>query len=351
MTAKPTKLEMDQARRTRDPSYDGVFFVGVRTRRIFCRPSCRAKPALDRNVVYFHTLQQAMQNGYRPCKRCHPTETNGQHPEWVRRLLTLSDERQDRRLTDADLRAAGFDPVPARRYFTRSFGMTFQQYHTARRLGDALAAIKNGRPILTAGLDRGYESASGFHNAFTRRFGATPGRSRTIPHAVVHRVESPIGPLQLGATDQGVCLLSFQDESPAPLDLAALSRRLRRPVTPGVNRHIRRLQDELQRYFRRELTVFTTPLDVCGTPFQQLVWDELCRIPYGRTISYGELAGRIGRPAAQRAVGQANHNNPVAIVIPCHRVVQSNGNLCGYGGGLWRKQFLLDLETGAALIE
>lgn len=166
-----------------------------------------------------------------------------------------------------------------------------------------------------------------------------------MPSIVTQTVESPVGPLQLGATESGICLLEFADRGTSLTEINRHDRTIG-PLVPGSNSHLEQMADELARYFEGRLTEFAVPLDVVrGTPFQRRVWDHLLRIPFGETMSYGQLAQSMGRPGAQRAVGAANRANCIAIVIPCHRVVQSDGRLCGFGGGLWRKQFLLDHET------
>ncbi|HRX83945.1 MAG TPA: methylated-DNA--[protein]-cysteine S-methyltransferase [Phycisphaerae bacterium] len=347
-TRKPTKRELARARRARDASYDGVFWVCVKTTGIFCRPSCRARMPLERNVEYAFSPREALTRGYRPCKRCQPTRAPGAHPDWVQRVLQLSAEARDRRITDGELRSAGIDPVRARRYFVERFGMTFHAYHRAARMGAALDDLKGGTEPLATGLGRGYESDSGFRAAFSGKFKATPGRSRIVEQIKVEGMESPVGRFEIGATSRGVCLVEFADRRALPTELAQLEQRLKMPVVPGSNRFVAQMVDQLERYFAGELRDFTTELDITGTPFQRRVWAELMRIPYGQTISYGELARRVKLPGGQRAVGQANGANHIAIVIPCHRVVQSDGTLRGYGGGLWRKQHLLELEAAHA---
>jgi AraC family transcriptional regulator of adaptative response/methylated-DNA-[protein]-cysteine methyltransferase len=339
---------MARARLARDASYDGVFWVCVRSTGIFCRPSCTARMPLEANVAYARSVREALLEGFRPCKRCRPMETDGRPADWIADLLRLSETHLDQRLRDSDIRALGVDPVRARRHFIARYGMTFHAYHRARRLAGALGKLKGGEELLAAGLDHGYSSDSGFREAFARRFRTTPGRSDTVRQIFVTSMESPVGRLELGATDDGVCLIEFADRRALPTELAELERRLGKPVLPGINSHLEGIMDELERYFSGTLREFSTPLDIVGTLFQTRVWKVLCEIPYGRTLSYGQLAEKIGRPGAQRAVGQANGANHIAIVIPCHRVVQSDGQLRGYGGGLWRKQFLLDLEQGQA---
>ena len=349
MKQTPTRKEMSRARCCRDSSYDGVFWVCVCTTGVFCRPSCPAKTPQEANVTYALSVQEALLAGYRPCKRCRPLETDGRPPEWVRALLALADGYRARRLTDADLRGAGIDPARARRYFRDHLGMTFHAFHRAARLGGALGKLQRGSRLIDAGLDHGYESDSGFRSAFARQFGATPGRSGGVRPIVLRSLESPVGRLELAATERGVCLLEFGDRRSLPTEMALLKKKIG-GVVPGTNEHIESMADELAQYFAGRLTHFATPLEIVGTPFQRRVWAELCRIPYSRTVSYAEVARRVGRPGAVRAVGRANGTNRIAIAIPCHRVVGADGKLCGYGGGLWRKQFLLDVESSSELL-
>jgi AraC family transcriptional regulator of adaptative response/methylated-DNA-[protein]-cysteine methyltransferase len=158
----------------------------------------------------------------------------------------------------------------------------------------------------------------------------TPGRIRSEECVRVACVESPLGPLVAGATDHGICFLEFADCGEG--------------IAPGEHKHLGRLKTELEEYFAGSRREFSVPLDAQGTPFQRMVWDELHRIPYGETRSYEDMARNIGKPRAVRAVGHANGLNRIAILLPCHRVVNKSGALGGYGGGLWRKQFLLNLE-------
>ncbi len=259
-----------------DASYDGIFFTGVKTTRIFCRPSCAARKPLPENLEFFATPRDALVAGYRPCQRCHPLDADGRPPEWVEQLLASVEAAPAGRLTAADIQSLGIDPARARRYFLKNFGMTFNAYCRSQRLGQALEKIRQGADLDDVALDHGYESNSA--------------------------------------------------------------------LVPGCHPDLERLKDELARYFKAELKQFTVPLVFPGTPFQQRVWEALLRIPYGETRSYEDIAREVGSPGAVRAVGRANGMNRVAIVIPCHRVVNKSVALGGYGGGLWRKQFLLNLE-------
>jgi len=347
MNTLPPLREMIRAYQKSDSSYDGIFFLGVRTTGIFCRPSCRARKPRVENVTFFAGVREALFAGFRPCKRCRPLAASGTPPAWVERLLAEIDLDPGKRLRDADLRERGIDPTRARRFFRKHFGITFQAYGRARRMGKALEQIRKRSKIDDVALGNGYESPSGFRDAFVRTFGTPPGKSNGVGCVLLDWIDSPLGPLVAGATEDGVCLLEFTERRMLEAQFATLRKRLRCAVVPGRNEHLRRLKEELAAYFAGTLRKFTVPLVYPGSPFQKCVWDELRRIPYGRTCSYEELARRAGSPAGQRAVGQANGLNRIAIVIPCHRVVNKGGKLGGYGGGLWRKQFLLDLEQGS----
>jgi AraC family transcriptional regulator of adaptative response/methylated-DNA-[protein]-cysteine methyltransferase len=344
MPTLPPPAEMRRAFLSGDASYDGVFFTGVRTTGIFCRPSCTARKPRPENIEFFATPREAMFSGYRPCKRCRPLATDGQPPAWAERLLARIEADPGLRLKAADLRAAGVDPARARRWFLRHFGMTFQAYCRARRLAQAFRSIQEGSPVANAALESGFESESGFRTAFSRVFGATPRTAVSRDAILLDWVPSPVGPLVLGASRDGLCLLEFSDRRMLETQFDTLSSRFGAPLMPGRNRWIEAARAQLAEYFRGERRGFDLPLDVRGTPFQEQVWRALLEIPYGETWSYRDVATRIGAPTATRAVGTANGRNRLAIVIPCHRVVNADGQLGGYGGGLWRKQHLLDLE-------
>ena len=347
----PGPAEMERAFYAKDASYDGLFFTGVRTTGIFCRPSCPARKPLRRNIEFFPSVSRALFAGFRPCQRCRPLETDGRPPEWVERLLTTVDADPERRIRSADLRSMGLTPERVRRHFQRSFGMTFDAYCRARRLGGALEQLREGVDLDSAAFDAGYESLSGFREAFSRHFGTPPGRGRTGEFIRVAWLRTPLGPMVSGATDEGLCLLEFTDRRMLERQLSILGKRFRLPLAPGDNEYLRQTRDEMNRYFAGTLQEFSVPLKVEGSDFQQRVWKALQRIPYGETRSYKQLAKSVRSPDAVRAVGQANGMNRIAIVIPCHRVVNADGRLGGYGGGLWRKQRLLALEQGQTRLD
>ncbi len=334
----------------RDASYDGLFYVCVRTTRIFCRPSCPARKPLPGNVVFHAAVRDCLLNGFRPCKRCRPLAGGDGGPEWLDVLIAAVENAPAERLPDCVLRDLGVDPHATRRYFRKSFGMTFQAYHRARRMGLALERLEHGDDPLAVGPDHGWESQSAFRAAFERTFGTTPGRSRGVTCIRTARLETPIGPVVAGATDEGVCLLEFADRRALERQVATLKRLLGGAIVPGRHEHLDRLRAQLAEYFSGVRREFDVPLVTPGTEFQQAVWAQLRAIPCGQTRSYEWIAQKLGRPDARRAVGRANGDNRIAIVIPCHRVVGADGSLTGYGGGLWRKQHLLELEQTPELL-
>ncbi|MEM6673867.1 MAG: methylated-DNA--[protein]-cysteine S-methyltransferase [Planctomycetota bacterium] len=348
----PPTQRMYEALVARDESFVGVFVACVRTTGIFCLPTCRARKPKRENVDFVATAADALRDGYRPCKVCKPLEPAGAHPDWVEALLEAVRAHPDRRLTDADLVEREIDPVAARRYFKRAFGVTFQGWQRATRVGAAMGALRGGRSVASTTGEAGFESESGFREAWQRLFGASPGTASTSGGALVaDRLTSKLGPLLAAATDDGLALLEFLDRRMLETQVDTLRRRFGAPVVPGRNAYIDRIERELDAYFAGSLRTFEVPLDVRGTPFQESVWRALRDVPYGRTTSYAELAAAIGRPGAARAVGRANGDNRIAIVLPCHRVVGADGQLTGYGGGLWRKRRLLELEQAAGALD
>ena len=341
----PPRAEMERAFLASDATYDGIFVTGVRTTGIFCRPSCRARKPRIENIEFFAGVREALFAGYRPCLRCRPLVGDAT-PEWLTPLLEAVDRDPNRRFRDADLREFGVEPSRARRFFVERYGMTFHAYCRGRRLAGAIRQLRDGDSLDDVALGSGWESHSGFREAFTRMFGTTPGRVENVACVMTTAIDTPFGPMIAGATDEGVCLLEFSDRRMLEAQLQRLHRLLGQTLVPGDHAHLTQLRDELTRYFAGTLTTFTVPLVYRGTPFEERVWRELTRIPYGETISYAQLAARIEAPGGQRAVGRANGMNRIAIVIPCHRVVNSDGKLGGYGGGLWRKHWLLQLEKG-----
>lgn len=341
----PPATEMRRAYLASDAGYDGVFYLGVRTTGIFCRPSCKAKKPRPENVEFFPDPRTATFAGYRPCKRCRPLEAPGTPPPWIARLLADIEADPSRRIQEAELRQRGLDPARVRRWFKQHCGMSFAAYCRGRRMNTALQAIRQGESVTDLAIGHGFESESGFRAAFERSFGRTPADAGVDPIRVAW-LDSPLGPLLAAARDEGIVLLEFTERRMLEAQFDALRRHFKTPLVPGDHPHLRRLKTELAEYFDGKRRDFTLPLAYPGSDFQREVWSALLDIPYGETRSYDDLARTVGRPGACRAVGTTNGKNRIAILIPCHRVVNKNGQLGGYGGGIWRKQRLLDIERG-----
>ena len=340
----PDQNTMVDAIMQKDASFEGVFFFGVRTTGIFCRPTCTARKPNRENIEFFLSTKDALVYGYRPCRVCHPMQQAGSAPEWLKPLLDEIHAHPDIRLKDQDLRTRGIDPVRVRRWFKKQHGLTFQAYLRTLRIGNAFGRIKLGDKVIEAAFESGYESLSGFAEGFKKTTGFSPNQSRAKLLIQITRILTPLGPMLAGATEAGICLLEFVDRRMIETQIARLRKYLNAELVPGMNPHFERLNVQIEEYFRGARKEFTLPLVVPGTDFQQRVWKVLQEIPYGSTRSYKEQADRVGNPKAVRAVARANGDNRIAILIPCHRVIGADGELTGYGGGLWRKRYLLNLE-------
>jgi AraC family transcriptional regulator of adaptative response/methylated-DNA-[protein]-cysteine methyltransferase len=339
----PSRPEMERAYLRSDASYDGLFFLGVRTTGIFCRPSCHARKPKRENVEFFPSPKEAVFAGYRPCLKCKPVAGDDE-PAWVGKLLARIEAKPSARVSERDLRAMGLEPDRVRRYFAARYGLTFQAYCRARRLAGAFEQIRDGKSLDDAVFETGYESHSGFRDAFKRAFGRPPGQAVTADCIRVSWVDTPVGPMIAGATDKGLCLLEFTDRRMLEHQIDVLGRRFKTTLVPGSHKYLTQLETELAEYFAGRRTTFDVPVYAPGSPFEERVWRALLTIPHGETRSYEDIARQVGSPRGVRAVGRANGLNRIAIVIPCHRVVNKSGELGGYGGGLWRKRRLLHLE-------
>jgi AraC family transcriptional regulator, regulatory protein of adaptative response / methylated-DNA-[protein]-cysteine methyltransferase len=344
MTALPSPDVMYRALEARDPAFDGIFFVAVRTTRIFCRSVCHARTPKRENVEFFASANDALYAGYRPCLRCRPLDRGRAPPQVVSRLLAAVEADPSGRLREADIARMGIDPSSARRAFQRYCGMSFHAYHRARRMGLALAGIREGKSMIDLQLDHGFESGSGFREAFARVFGTAPSQAQGVGCLYAQWFETPLGPMLALANDAGLHMLEFVDRRGLERELKALRSRFAQSVVPGTHKYLRQIGDELAAYFAGRALQFSTPVKLDGSAFQIEVWKALRAIAPGTTVSYRDIAAGIGRDAAVRAVGRANGDNKLAIIIPCHRVIGADGSLTGYGGGLWRKAWLLEHE-------
>lgn len=342
----PDETTMYEALVNKDSNFEGLFFVGVKSTGIFCRPTCTARKLKKGNVEFFPSTREALLNGYRPCKLCHPLGNRGEAPEWLKAVMEEIENQPDLRLKDSDLKRRGIDPNRVRRWFKKNHGMTFQTYLRTLRISQAFGRIKYGEKVIEAAYESGYESLSGFTESFKKTTGFSPIKSTRNQMIMITRILTPLGPLFAGATDEGVCLLEFVDRRMIETQINRLKKLFKAELIPGSNKHFDELNKQIKEYFDGKRKEFTVPLAIAGTAFQKQVWSALQTIPYGETRSYKEQAEIIGNPKAIRAVARANGDNRISIIIPCHRVIGANGELVGYGGGLWRKRYLLNLEAG-----
>ncbi|WP_262296705.1 bifunctional transcriptional activator/DNA repair enzyme AdaA [Microvirga sesbaniae] len=327
----------------RDPSYDGFAYVGVKTTGIFCRLTCPARKPKRQNVVFFSCRDAAQDAGFRPCLRCRPLDLRRPTSGALDPLRDRIRAEPERRWSAEDVRALGYDPSTVRRAFQREYGVTFVQYARSQRLGRAVSTLQQGGSVMEAQLDAGYESGSGFRDAISRLIGDAPIRMPARQILTAQWIDTPIGAMLAVADDAGVHLLEFAERKALPTEIARLRRRVG-PISFGRHPMLDALAGQLEPYFAGRSASFTVPIAQKGTPFETTVWEALRRIPAGHTRSYGEIARLIDRPDAPRAVARANGANQVAIVVPCHRVIGADGSLTGYGGKIWRKQWLLEHE-------
>ncbi len=333
---------------SRDVRYDGAFVYAVHSTGIFCRPSCPSRRPRRRNVEFFPVPEAAERAGYRACRRCRPGEARPRDPQvdMVRSVCRYIDggEAENGAPTLAQLGAqVGVSPHHLQRTFKRVMGISPRQFADARRLGRFKAGLRRGEPIAGAMYEAGYGSSSRLYERAPGQLGMTPatyakgGRGARIRFGIV---DSSLGRLLVGATERGVCAVYLWDEDK---ELVAV---LRDEYPHAEIAHdaegVGRWADALVRHLAGAEPRLELPLDIRATAFQWRVWQELREIPLGETRSYGEIAARLGKPGAQRAVGRACATNPVSIVVPCHRAVRQDGSLGGYRWGLERKEALLE---------
>ncbi|MBM6383691.1 MULTISPECIES: bifunctional transcriptional activator/DNA repair enzyme AdaA [Paenibacillus] len=347
MISAELKEQYYQALVAKDSEYEGLFYVGVKTTGVFCRPTCPARKPKYENCEFYETAQQALLASFRPCQRCRPLSHPNQVSDVVRILVEAVENNPEKRWKGQDFKDLSIDESTARRQFKKRFGMTFVEYARARRMGLALKNIRSGRTIIDAQLSTGYESSSGFRDAFSRIMGAAPTQVDDGQVLKASWIDTRLGPMMAVADDTALYLLEFVDRRGLEREVERLRKRTRSAIVPGVTEPIRSIEKELAAYFDGTLTAFHTPLFCLGTPFQKSVWEQLIAIPPGETRSYQDIAVALGKPSACRAVAQANGANQLAIVIPCHRVINTSGDLGGYGGGLTRKNWLLTHEKTA----
>jgi AraC family transcriptional regulator of adaptative response/methylated-DNA-[protein]-cysteine methyltransferase len=356
MTSRATDLPIDDLRwnavLARDRAWDEAFVYGVTSTGVFCRPSCPSRRPRRSVVRFFEQAELAERAGFRACRRCKPTASPGPDPVLTRveRACRYIREHCDERITLASLgRHVGGSPHHLQRTFSRVVGVSPQQYAEACRVGRFKAELKEGKNVTTAMYGAGYGSSSRLYEKSDRALGMTPATYRRGGLGVSMRytiLDSPLGRLLVAATMRGISSVKLGDSD------AALESELRREYpSAALTRDDRRLSAStgvILQHLAGARPSLSLPVDVQATAFQWRVWRQLQAIPYGQTRSYGDVARRLGRPTAARAVAQACARNPVALVIPCHRVVSGDGTSGGYRWGVERKKALLEQERRRA---
>ncbi|MFZ4115483.1 MAG: bifunctional transcriptional activator/DNA repair enzyme AdaA [Chthoniobacterales bacterium] len=346
MFTEKIRREYYEALLQKNKEYDGVFYVGVTTTGVFCHPTCPARKPKYEHCEFFKTAQEALLASFRPCQRCQPLSHPDHVSEFVKKLVEAVEADPEKRWKDRDFSTLSVDPSTARRQFKKRFGMTFVAYARARRMGLAMKEIRKGGAVIQAQLSAGYESSSGFRDAFSKIMGAAPTHhSQQYLLLKATWLDSPLGPMLAIADEQKLYLLEFIERRGLEREIERLRLRMKAAIVPGITEPLKLIEKELNDYFAGSLKKFTTPLFLLGSPFQQRVWNELLKVPYGTTRSYAAQAASMGEPKAIRAVANANGANQLAIVIPCHRIINTNGALGGYGGGIARKEWLLQHEA------
>lgn len=346
--------EMWEAVRDCDASCDGKFFYGVKTTGIYCRPSCKSKLARRENVVFFRTREEAETAGFRPCKRCRPDLLQYDPAlELSERTKELLDQHfSDRLRLGRDMKGMGVSRKHLTQVFKQKYDLTPSEYLIRVRIAAARQLLQDGSEIPDAAGMAGYENLSEFYDHFRRQTGMTPARYRQIFADDISRnvLDTPIGPLRIIASQDAVLCVEQagreNSDAGAQADQIPVDRVIS-DDSPGEL--VKDCEAQLTEYFSGERRDFDLPVSPEGTDFQKNVWSHLREIPYGETRTYGELAAMAGNKKASRAVGMANHCNPILIVIPCHRVIGANGSLTGYAAGIEAKKFLLTMEKRYAV--
>ena len=324
----------------RDRSWDGRMVWAVSTTGIYCKPSCPARRPKRENVRLFDSGGEARAAGFRACLRCRPDEA-GRDREAVAAAVRIIEATEEAPSLAILAAAVGYAPHHFQRLFKRELGVSPAEYARGLRSRRAEQALGENARITDAVYDAGYQSPSGFYSDAKERLGMTPsawrdgGRGETIRFVTV---DSPLGPLLIAATSKGICRLTFGE------DRSALERRFPNASILPDDGTIRPWIEGALKAIETPGEAPELPLDVRGTAFQEAVWRELRKIPLGETRSYADIAAAVGKPGAVRAVGTAHGSNPVSVVVPCHRVIRSDGSLGGYGGGLENKKKLLAAE-------
>jgi len=328
----------------RDASYDGRAYVGVSSTGVFCRLTCPARKPKPENCTFYTTVGECIEAGFRACKRCHPLAPAAEAEPSIKILLAALAERKGHRWSEPDIVRMGLDPSTVRRAFNRHFGMTFLEMARLERLRNAHVALADGGKVIEAQMDAGFVSPNAFRDAFARLMGKPPGSFSTDALIKADYIDTPLGAMIALCDKTHLHLLEFADRKALPAELRRLHEAFKGRIGFGRHGPMELLEAELDAYFSGRSAQFSVPMVFHGSEFTNRVWHALVGIPAGQTRSYGMIAKEIGRPSSVRSVARANGANQIALLVPCHRVLGADGSLTGYGGGLWRKQKLIEIE-------
>jgi len=334
----------------RDPAADGSFFLAVKTTGVYCRPGCPSRMPLRTNVAFYATPAEAEAAGFRPCKRCRPSEPSvaSRHLAAVRRACDLIKGGETVPPLSELAAAAGISRFHFHRVFKEVTGTTPADYAKADRMARLAGQLEAGEPVTQAIYGAGFGSSSRAYAAAPAALGMTPARRRQGGKGIAIRfatAATPLGWVLVAASERGICAAELGDE-PAALE-AGLRARFPAASITAAGPELRDWAERILRFIATPDHAPDLPLDIRGTAFQARVWRALQRIPPGRTATYAEIAAAVGQPRAVRAVGRACATNPLMLLVPCHRVVRADGNLGGYRGGIARKRELLAREAAA----
>lgn len=328
-----SEADMQEAYFRKDASFDGQFFIARLFSGEFCAPSCGISVRKKEQVLFFASACEALEKGYRPCKVCQPICSGRQAPAYIKEVVGALDKDPFYQFPKELREGPASVPLEmARQWFTKNHAMGLEGYRKFLQINYAFEPK----------AESSFDLETGDLGQFCEQ---VPQAENTTGSLFLKRILTPLGLMVIGALAQGVCIVEFAQCKNLGRELQELAVKSNAQLKEGAHAMIEKTEHQLLAYFAGKLKIFDIPLVVFGTDFQKATWKQLQTVPYGATTTYKEEAAAMGRPKAIRAVASANGNNRLAIVIPCHRVVGSNGGLTGYAGGVWRKNYLLELEA------